>query len=152
MVDGFSIKMVREDRPPHMTPKSVAAVSLNGRRFLVVEDDADIAFLVAKIVARAGGEAVTAGTGQQGLDAIDEPWTAFVTDIMLPDMSGLVLMAKVHRLRRTLPILAMSASFSESLSLQASQCGADGFLPKPFSPALLLAHLGRVLNRPTCPT
>ena len=106
---------------------------------LVVEDDESIALLVRRIIERRGAPATTAETAGRALILLDQQsWTVVLTDIWLPDMSGLDLITHVKEEHPGLPIVAMSA---DSLGDQALARGAEAFFMKPFTPADLWSHL-----------
>ena len=87
-----------------------------------------------------------AGTGAAGLELVDtvNP-TLVIIDLGLPDIDGLVLCRHV-RARVTCPIIVVTAETDEARVVEALDTGADDYVTKPFSVAVLLARC-RVARR-----
>src|SRR5690606_34518662 len=78
--------------------------------------------------------------------AAAEPFDLVVLDVMLPSMSGFDV-AMALRARTTIPILMLTACASEGDILTGLAMGADDYLTKPFSPAVLAAKVQANLRR-----
>lgn len=70
-----------------------------------------------------------------------------VTDVLMPDMSGLDLLAKVKERGISLPIIIVTGYANVSLAMQAMKMGAANFLEKPFDPNILLACVRGTVER-----
>lgn len=115
---------------------------------LVVEDDGELSSVLVRglsaegfdvCVARDGAEALTR-TQQQRFDAI-------VLDLMLPRMNGLRFCELLRDGRDPTPVLVLTARQDERDETEALDIGADDYLTKPFSFAVLVAHLRALLRR-----
>jgi CheY-like chemotaxis protein len=111
-------------------------------RLLVVEDDPDAAMFFRHVLAGRGGYDVThtADPAQALAMAGREPWDLLLTDLHLPGMTGLELMAAVRRVRPGLPVVLVTAHDPALLRLPRGQ--PDALLHKPVAAARLLATVG----------
>lgn len=120
-----------------------------GRRILVVEDDAAHQELLARILRRAGYEALVAGDGELGQGVLKrEPIDLVILDWNLPKMDGGELaqwIRKTPALSR-LPILMLTVRSRPDEEVQGFECGADDYLPKPYTPKELMARLEKLLK------
>lgn len=120
------------------------------RRVLIVDDEADLAELVAYNLWKAGYETRVAHDGQAGLKAVTEfKPDLLLLDIMMPEFSGHEVLG---RLRDTpawasLPVIFLTAKSEESDELEGLAKGADDFVAKPFSMKVLEARVEAVLRR-----
>ena len=114
---------------------------------LVVDDDAKIVRLVRTYLEREGFRVMEASDGRSALAAIAlEAPDLVVLDLMLPEVDGLSVIRAVRRTDRT-PIVMLSARGTTSDRIAGLTEGADDYLPKPFSPAELVARIKRILDR-----
>ena len=111
-------------------------------RVLVVEDEERLAAGI-RVGLEAEGFAVdVAHTGTDGLwRAREEPYDAIVLDIMLPGMNGYRVCAALREEGVWTPILMLTAKEGEWDEVEALDTGADDYLTKPFSHAVLVARL-----------
>jgi two-component system alkaline phosphatase synthesis response regulator PhoP len=119
-------------------------------RILVVEDDRDIAELVARYLGKAGFTVETLGTGRAGLEALQErPPDLLILDLMLPHLSGLEICRAARKDARTaaIPIIMLTARAEESERIAGLDTGADDYMAKPFSPNELVARVRALLRR-----
>jgi two-component system alkaline phosphatase synthesis response regulator PhoP len=119
-------------------------------RVLVVEDDRDIAELVARYLHKAGFEVETLGSGRDALAAItSRPPDLLVLDLMLPHVGGLEICraARAHPGTAALPIIMLTARAEEPDRISGLELGADDYLGKPFSPNELVARVRALLRR-----
>jgi two-component system alkaline phosphatase synthesis response regulator PhoP len=119
-------------------------------RVLVVEDDKDIAELIAHSLQKAGHTVETAGTGTDGLKrARDTVPDLIVLDLMLPGMDGLLVCQALRADPATalLPIIMLTARAEEVERIAGLELGADDYITKPFSPRELAARVAALLRR-----
>ncbi len=117
---------------------------------VIVEDEADIAELIAFHLGREGFRTRIAASGRAALDAIErEKPDLIVLDIMLPDVDGLEVCRRLKRESgaRDVPIIMVSARGDESDVVVGLELGADDYVTKPFSPRVLMARVRAVLRR-----
>jgi two-component system alkaline phosphatase synthesis response regulator PhoP len=119
-------------------------------RILVVEDDQDIAQLVARYLDKAGFIADIVSSGRDALPAITaRPPEVLVLDLMLPQVDGLEICRRVRANPATAatPIIMLTARGEESDRIVGLELGADDYLAKPFSPNELVARVRALLRR-----
>ncbi|UCF18729.1 MAG: response regulator transcription factor, partial [Gemmatimonadota bacterium] len=119
-------------------------------RILVIEDEADIAALVAYQLAHAGFQVRTANDGREALGVVssDSP-DLVVLDLMLPGTSGLDVLRTIRSRKETaaIPVIILTARGGEDDRVEGLQLGADDYIPKPFSPKELVLRVKAVLRR-----
>jgi DNA-binding response OmpR family regulator len=114
---------------------------------LVVDDDPKIVTLVRTYLERERYRVITAADGQAALRAIEADAPRLVVlDLMLPEIDGLAVIRRARAFSET-PILVLSARGSTADRIQGLAEGADDYLPKPFSPAELVARVRTILRR-----
>ena len=119
-------------------------------RILIVEDDPDIAHLVARYLDKAGFLTERAASGRDALQAIAvKPPDLLVLDLMLPHVDGLEVCRRVRANEATaaIPIIMLTARAEESERIVGLELGADDYLAKPFSPNELVARVRALLRR-----
>ena len=115
---------------------------------LVVDDDQTSARSLAKMVEVEGYAATVASSGQEALElAKDTPPDAVVTDLRMPGMSGLELLAKLHERDPGLPVVVVTSCGDVDCAVEAMRMGAENYLLKPIEPDPLLLTLGKALER-----
>lgn len=114
-----------------------------GARVLVADDNADMREYLARLLAE--DYAVTAvRDGVEALGAATaEPPDLIISDVMMPRLDGLGLLAALRRDPRTaaVPVLLLSARAGQEASVDGLAAGADDYLVKPFSALELLARV-----------
>ena len=114
---------------------------------LVVEDESDLASIVADYVIAEGFTAIVIADGAEALASV--PRIApdlIVLDIMLPGLDG-VSLCKAVRAFSDVPIIMVTAKVQEIDRLLGLEIGADDYLCKPFSPRELMARIKVILRR-----
>lgn len=117
---------------------------------LVVEDDRDIAELVAHHLHKAGYASEILRSGAEVLPAVRErPPALVVLDLMLPGRNGLDVCRSMRADPRTsaVPIIMLTARGDETDRVVGLEVGGDDYVTKPFSPKELVARVGAVLRR-----
>jgi len=123
---------------------------MSKKRIVIVEDEQDMADLVAMRLRREGYVVEIAYDGQDGLKTIRAaPPDMAIIDVMLPRLSGTDLVTEMRQDPRTaaVPIVMMTAKGEESDVVVGLQLGADDYVTKPFSMSVLVARVGAVLRR-----
>ena len=132
--------------PPASTgaPSSAALV----RKILVVEDQKDIADLIALHLRDLGLEVATSADGYDGAtQALSGGFDALVLDIMLPGRDGLDILRAVRQAGLETPVLMLTARATELDRVLGLELGADDYLTKPFSVPELQARVKALLRR-----
>lgn len=120
-------------------------------QILVVDDNSDITWLITQTLS-AEYEIREASDAMEALEIIKEKTPdLIITDIIMPQMSGLDLVANVKSGTYTkhIPIIIVSAKITNNEQAQGFKIGADAYLTKPFSPPLLASVVHRLLNNKT---
>lgn len=121
-----------------------------GSRILVVEDEQDLAELIAFHLRQGGHTVVTAAEGQTALAEVRRQRPdLIVLDVMLPDLSGIEVCRRVRRepLTSRVPVIMVTAKGEEVDRVVGFEVGADDYVVKPFSPRELMLRVGAILRR-----
>lgn len=119
-------------------------------KILIVEDEIDIAELLAHHLKSAGFSVEIADNGRAALNLIkSQPPMLVVLDLMLPEVSGLDLCRMVKADARTskIPIVMLSARTEEIDRVLGFELGADDYVLKPFSPREFVLRIRAILRR-----
>jgi len=119
-------------------------------RILVVEDDPDIAQLVAHYLEKSGFSVDRLANGRDALVSIAaHAPDVLVLDLMLPQVDGLEICRVVRGNEATagMPIIMLTARAEESDRIVGLEIGADDYLAKPFSPNELVARVRALVRR-----
>jgi CheY-like chemotaxis protein len=115
---------------------------------LVVDDNIEVAELIASTLASSGYQALTSESGEDALELIIRPGCAVdlvITDTYMPGgMSGLELIARILAVRPGQPILRISALSMGSLEHTEPEVP---YLAKPFDSSTLLDRVAQLLRR-----
>ncbi len=122
---------------------------MNGmRKILIIEDNTDIANLVALHLRDFGNTVEIASDGESGLSKLmAEHYDLVVLDIMLPGIDGLDICQRLRVQSNYTPILMLTARTGELDRVLGLEMGADDYLSKPFSVRELLARVKAILRR-----
>jgi DNA-binding response OmpR family regulator len=119
-------------------------------RILIVEDDKDIADLLAHSLHKAGHETEIAATGTAVLPKVKAAAPDLILlDLMLPGMDGLLVCQALRGDPSTaaIPIIMLTARGDEAERIAGLELGADDYVTKPFSPRELTARVAALLRR-----
>ncbi len=120
------------------------------KRILVVEDEPDIAALIAYQLTREGFGVETAADGRAALEAVGrEVPDMIVLDRMLPGLSGDEVLEhlKAEPATSGIPVLVLTAKREQEDRIEGFELGADDYLTKPFSPRELVLRVQAILRR-----
>ncbi|HZB70782.1 MAG TPA: response regulator transcription factor [Acidimicrobiales bacterium] len=121
-------------------------------RVLVVEDEQRLA---AGVRAGLEAEGFAVDVSYDGIDGLwrarEHPYDAIVLDLMLPGMNGFKVCRTLREEQNWTPILILTAKDGEWDQVEALDTGADDYLTKPFSTAVLVARLRALLRRGSRP-
>lgn len=116
-------------------------------RVLVVDDKEMMRDSVATTLARRGHGVVTAPGGGIALEKLAaRPVDVIVTDLQMPDMSGLDLLARVREIDEDLPVIVITAYGTIENAVQAMKQGAHDYITKPFSGDELVVAVERAIE------
>jgi len=116
---------------------------------LIIEDEEDIQQLVAFNLVKDGFRVRCVDSGEAGLGLVENLLPNLVLlDIMLPGIDGIAVLRQLKespKLAR-IPVIMLSAKGEEQDIVRGLNLGADDYVPKPFSPKVLLARVRSVLR------
>lgn len=119
-------------------------------RILIVDDEKDLLEILGMNLSTAGFEVRTAASGAEAMSVVrtDRP-DLILLDVMLGDISGVKLAGKLKNTPQTagIPIIMLTAKDSETDMIVGLSMGADDYVTKPFSTAVLVARIEAVLRR-----
>jgi two-component system, NtrC family, response regulator HydG len=111
---------------------------------LVVDDDPGVRFTLSEVLAEADVEVLQAASGDEALQRLAEHEVHLViTDLRMPGMDGLELLARIKAERPALLTLMITAHGSEAAAVQAMKLGAYDYFAKPFEVEDVLASVRR---------
>lgn len=117
---------------------------------LILEDDPDIAALIARYLQRSGYQTEAISSGADALSHVRRTTPELVLlDVMLPGRSGLEICRAMRGDPATaaIPIIMVTARGDETDRVSGLELGADDYVTKPFSPKELVARVGALLRR-----
>ena len=107
---------------------------------LFVDDEAPLRHAAAQALMLADLDAIPCETGPEALAHIDRDFAGvLVTDIRMPGMDGLTLMAEALKADPELPVILVTGHGDVDLAVASMKSGAYDFLEKPYAPARLVA-------------
>ena len=109
---------------------------------LLVDDEPGVLFTLTELLAEHGHKVVTARSGAEAMPLVDEADTV-VTDLQMPGMDGLALLAQINARDPQLPVILLTAHGSERVAVQAIKSGAHDYIAKPFD----IDEVGVVIER-----
>jgi len=119
------------------------------KRILVVDDERQITRMLRASLQSSGYEVLVASNGEEAYARFEtERPDLIITDLAMPEMTGLDLTRAVRRLAQT-PIIVLSVRDTDVMKVTALDEGADDYLTKPFSMPELLARVRAQLRRVT---
>jgi two-component system, OmpR family, phosphate regulon response regulator PhoB len=120
------------------------------KRVLIIEDESDLAELIAFNLENEGFRAMIALDALSALEALrDDPPDLVLLDLMLPGMSGLEICKLLKSREKTvgIPVIMVTAKGEEIDRVVGFEMGVDDYVTKPFSPRELLLRVKAVLRR-----
>ncbi|MEC9105394.1 MAG: response regulator transcription factor [Pseudomonadota bacterium] len=116
-------------------------------RLLLVEDDAEMAAMLAAYLQRQGFHVTTAGSRSSALAALAGGRVDLILlDVSLGDDDGVAICAEIRQ-AQDVPIIMVSALSADHQRMAGYEVGADDYIAKPFNPDLLLARIRAVMRR-----
>src|SRR6266436_4989838 len=123
------------------------------QRILVVDDEPQLTRVLRRSLMAKGYDVRIAGDGDFALQTFrDWPPALVITDLAMPNMSGLELCRRLRAMSQV-PIIVLSVRGEETTKVEALDAGADDYITKPFGMDELLARIRATLRRaPTADT
>jgi len=116
-------------------------------RILVVDDSLFARLNICGMLEEAGHETLHATNGREGLEKIltEKPDCVF-TDLLMPEMDGVELLAALQERKVNLPVIVLSADIQESKRQKCLSLGSRGFISKPPVKEALLEAIEKALG------
>ena len=112
------------------------------KKILVADDHPMILTAITRHLSKAGFEVIKAENGLRAINRFDdEAPDAVVTDLLMPQASGIDVITHVRTKNQTTPILVLSTIGNDSVIVEAFRSGADDYVRKPFVPKDLVERL-----------
>jgi DNA-binding NtrC family response regulator len=113
------------------------------KRILIVDDNPNMSSLLSEMLEVFDYDSVRASDGNEALRVLEDGNISMViTDMRMPNMSGLELVREVKEKYPNLPVVLISGYSVNEVSAQTGHIGADGFLGKP----LMMSEVEKMLN------
>ncbi len=117
-------------------------------KILLVEDEADLALIVADTLRGQGYEVLTAGNGIDGLDKFKTCGADIVVaDVMMPEMDGFTMARAIRKTSPAVPLLFLTAKSTIDDVEKGFEIGANDYLKKPFELRELIVRIKALLRR-----
>ena len=119
-----------------------------GKKILVVDDEPDVLKVILIRLKKTGYEAFGGVDGREALDLARQIRPELIIlDVYLPDMNGdaVAKILKEDKELKHIPIILISAT-AKSIAARAKECGADGYLVKPFESEELIGAVKNILE------
>jgi len=127
-----------------------SAKSVQTGKILVVDDNELNRDMLSRRLQRQGHQIELAENGRQALEMLrDKPFDLVLLDIMMPEMDGYAVLARMkgEASLRNIPIIMISAITEMDSVVKCIEMGAEDYLPKPFNPTLLRARVSASLEK-----
>lgn len=118
------------------------------KKILIADDEPRITTLVSDFLSAAGYKTLIANDGQAALDLFFESrdFAAVILDIMMPEKDGWEVCREIRK-QSSVPIILLTARAEEFDQLMGFEAGADEYVTKPFSPAVLVKRVDALIRR-----
>lgn len=118
------------------------------KKILVIDDSDTVRQHVRETLAGAGYDIIEAIDGVDGLEKVQQinDLSLALCDVNMPRMTGLEMVAELHRLGTLIPIIMLTTEGQPSLIRRARDAGAKGWIVKPFKAELLLEAVNKLVN------
>jgi DNA-binding NtrC family response regulator len=117
-------------------------------KVLVVDDEADIRESLEVLLTLENYRVDQAANGTDGLRRIEsDAYDLVLLDLMMPDRSGMEVLAEVRERDRETPIFMITAYGSVEAAVQALKLGANDYFPKPWDNEKLLIEIDRMISK-----
>ena len=126
----------------------VATVHPCAMNLLLVEDDADLALALSRVLCKRGFEVQTVGDGIDALSLLNKrQFDVVLLDLSIPGMDGLQLLTRLRGRGDKTPVLVLTARGGVGDRVSGLNAGADDYLAKPFDLDELEARIRALLRR-----
>jgi len=118
-----------------------------GKKILVIDDDLMNQRMAAHALRQKSFEVVTAGSGREGLEILQEQEIDLVLlDIEMPEMNGIETFKHIQLDNIEIPVIFLTASGDKKDVMEAIRLGAAGYVRKPFKPEDLVERVAKAVE------
>jgi putative nucleotidyltransferase with HDIG domain len=144
--------MATADNRLPIADETIVAAAASDRspvvRVLTVDDEPSACKLLALILPPPAFHCTSACNGEKALVALQsEPFDAVISDLQMPGLTGLELLARVRRSHPHIAFLVTTGVDDLEVGVQAMRSGADDYLVKPLRESVVIASLERALHK-----
>ncbi|MCE9598127.1 MAG: response regulator [Spirochaetia bacterium] len=116
------------------------------KTILAVDDSPMMRQMLKHTLDEGGFASVLAEDGVQALDFFQkQTFDAVITDINMPNMDGLTLIAELRKLNEEIPIMTLTTEAEDEMKRKGAAAGANGWIVKPMEPEQLIDILRQIL-------
>jgi CheY-like chemotaxis protein len=145
----FTVYLPEISGDPLSDHHDVEEIVLGQGTILAVDDEIQVLDYMQQVLDKAGYDVICFSSSPKALQAIEEAEEAFdliITDMAMPEMTGLELFHRVREKNADVPVL-LCTGYSEHISSDlAKKEGINGYLEKPFTPEQLSAEVKSILQ------
>ncbi len=114
---------------------------------LIIDDEPEMCWAVAKAMEMEGFTAITANGGQEGLKIFSsEKISVVLVDLKMPDMDGIEVIKELRHVDPEVPVVLITGHGSMDVAHEALSEDATGYIIKPFRMAALRATVKKMIN------
>jgi DNA-binding response OmpR family regulator len=118
------------------------------QKVLLLEDDANLGFILQEHLQMQGFEVVLCVNGEEGLNAYQVgKFNLCLVDVMMPKLDGFTFARKVRERDQDVPLIFLTAKSLKEDKIEGFKIGCDDYLTKPFSMEELMLRITAVLRR-----
>jgi two-component system cell cycle sensor histidine kinase/response regulator CckA len=147
---AFHIFLPRSQEEPEASSVTASSPPASGTEtILLVEDEPLVLQTLTLSLTRKGYHLLTAENPKEALEILakyPKPIDLLITDVVMPEQSGLELVSQAYRLRPNLPVLYISGYTEEHTKIQSLVHEGIAFLQKPFTPSTLARRVREILD------
>jgi DNA-binding NtrC family response regulator len=132
----------------------VKANLIYANRILIVDDEPTLVFFLRRGLSEAGLNCEVEGvsSSEEALARLAfDKYRVLITDLKMPGINGLTLVAAARALHPTIGVILMTAYGSREVETEAEELGIDGYLTKPFSTDKLRDLIEKILQTQPSP-
>ena len=115
---------------PESSPKNNPPLPTGKKKILVVDDDALVLSILSSLLSESHYEVETAENGKQALATLDDSFDLLLSDLEMPEMSGLELLESLRKSKNNIPVVILTGNQEISVALNALKLGANDYVIK----------------------
>ena len=126
-------------------------MSICGKSFLIIDDDAAMLRALNKVLCNEGGKVASASWAGEAMEHLvekSERFDVIITDLRMPLLGGQAILGAVATAMPKVPVIIITAFGTPELKAECLRSGAAGFLEKPLDTSQLLAAIDQALTAP----